>query len=146
MARWRLAPGQIRMRELIDQENLGVPGKCGIQIKLAAGDVAVANGDGRQALQAFGQSLGLDPAVRFDIAQHHIRAGRAHSAGGLEHRVGLSDSGGRAEENPQPATPCPCLLGLDVFQQLIRVWSSHHAPRLPAACRGSEAIECQVQR
>ena len=103
VARRRLAAGEVGVRELIDQQDGGMPRERRVEIELLAHDAAVAHRERRQARQALEQPLGLDATVRLDVAHDHVGAGGAHAARGLEHRVGLADAGGGAEENAQTA-------------------------------------------
>ena len=67
------------------------------------------------------ERLGLDAAVGLDPADDHVHALRPLLAGGLEHRVGLADAGGGAEEDLELAA---CLAGfrlLDTGQQLVGI-------------------------
>ena len=139
------------MRQLIHQQDRRMARECRIQIEFRAAEVTIANGQRRQSRQA------LRSAARFRCA-HAARCnpattsvpGGAHGARRLEHGVGLADAGGCAEENPQMAAPRPRLLGLDMFQQLIRIGSFHHEAQgyllraVPGTARTSSSA--QVQR
>ena len=53
--------------------------------------------------------MGVDPA------DDHVRAAGAHVLGSLEHRVGLADAGGRAEEDLELAWSRATLLTLETL-------------------------------
>ena len=61
-----------------------------------------------------------------------------------QHREGLADAGGGAEEDPQPAAPRARLLGLDVREQLVGI-----GPRLDCHSelhhRVTSGVERQIQ-
>ncbi len=87
---WRVAAGQIRVRQLIHQQNGRMPRKRSIKIKFSAGKITVANRQCGQSGDAFREPLGLDSAVRFDVSDHHIGTRGADCACRLEHGVGLA--------------------------------------------------------
>ena len=80
MTRRRIAAGQVGMRKLVNQQDGRSPAQRGIEVEFLADDVAIADGQRRQPLEPFHQPLGLDPAVRLDIADDDFAAARpSHS-------------------------------------------------------------------
>ena len=121
MARRRLAPRGVRVRKLVDEENLGPPAQRSVEIEFLLDDAAIADWQARQPLETFHQPLGLDPPVRLNVPDDDVGASRSRGACCLEHRVGLADAGCGAEKNAQPSAPRLCLFGLNAREQLIRV-------------------------
>ena len=109
------------MRQLVDDEYGGSAPETGVEIEFVAYRAAIAHGQERQLLQPFEKTLGLDASVRLDVTDDEIDTARAYAARGLEHRVGLADTGARAEEDAQLAAPGPRLLRVDGRQQLIGI-------------------------
>ncbi len=109
------------MRELVHEQDGGMPGESGVQVELLPNDAAISDRQRRQMLEALGEPLGLDAAMRLEIADHDVGAGRLGGARRLQHGVGLADAGGGAEEDAQPAAGGAGLLGLDVGEKLVRV-------------------------
>ena len=101
------------MRELVDEQNRRSARERGVEIELAAYDPAILDRKRRDRLQTFHQLLGLDAAVRLDVTDHDLDTGGLHRARSREHRVGLADSRGRAEEDSKLAAPRARLLGSD---------------------------------
>ena len=124
---------RIRMCELVDQRDACPASQRGVEIELLAHDAAVINGQRRQPLEPLDQTLGLDTAVRFDIADDDVRPARLGSAGGLEHRVRLANPGGRSEEQMQSAALRARLFPNDVREQLVRVGPAFAVDHTPPA-------------
>ena len=84
VARPRFAFGDIRMGELIDENDRRRAPQRGVEIEFAARDAAVADLEERQLLEPLEQALGLRAPVRLDIADDDIgaaaRAPRAASS------------------------------------------------------------------
>ena len=85
------------------------------------GGAAVLGDAKRQLLQSFEQALGLVAAVRFDVADHHVRALGAAFARGLEHGVGLAHAGAGTEKNLQLAALLPRFVLLHPRQQRVGI-------------------------
>ncbi len=102
-----------------------------------ADDVTVVNRKRRQALEALEQALGLDAAVRLDIAHDDVAPGRAHVARSFQHRVGLADAGGGSEKDAQSPALCARFLGIEAREQLIRVRPFRLSLRDSQSSRGS---------
>src|SRR5581483_11993730 len=136
----RLALDRVAVRELVHEQHLRLPRERRIEVEVAQRAVAVLHLEVRQALEALEQRLGFLPAVRLDIADDHVHALALAHAGVLEHRVGLADAGGRAEENGQLAALLFRLLALHARKKRVRVGADGaHAPTL--AQSGPEARE-----
>ena len=119
--RTRLALDEVRVRELVDQDDLGAAPQRGVEIELAAYRAAIPDRQHWKLLEPLHQALGLLPAVRLDVSDDDVAAGGALDACRLEHGVGLADACGRAEENTQPPAPRAGLLGLHGCEQLVGV-------------------------
>ena len=117
----RIAVDQVRMREFVDQQDLGTPPERRVEVELLPHHAAVADGLCRQALERLEQALGLVAAMRLDVADDDVGPGRLGGERRLEHGVGLADAGRGAEEDPQSPAARPRLLGLDLCQQLVRI-------------------------
>ena len=121
MTRRRIAAGQVGMRKLVDQQDGRSTAQRGIEVEFLADDVAIADGQRRQLLEPFHQPLGLDPAMRLDIADDDLAADCLRTPCRFQHRVSLADACGSAEENVQAAAPGAGLFCADLGEQLVRV-------------------------
>ena len=99
------AAGDVGVGKFIDQQQLRMARKRGVEIELVHDLVAVDNRLSRQHLKAIDQLLGFAPSVRFDQAGNDIAAARFFPAGGAEHGVGFSDTRSGAEKNLQMSAP-----------------------------------------
>ena len=109
------------MREFVDQQDFRTALQRRVEVELPAHHAAIADRQRRQAFERLEQALGLVAAVRLDVADHDVGARRLRGERGLEHRVGLADARGGAEEDAQAAAARACLLGLHLRQQLVRI-------------------------
>ena len=100
----------IGVRQLVDEQDPRTPGQRGVEVELLERRAAVFDPAARQDLEVREQRLGLRAMVRLDHAGHGVHAGSALGAGGLQHRVGLADAGGGAEEDLQLAARPPGFL------------------------------------
>ncbi len=119
--RTRLAFDEVRVCELVDQDDLGTAPQGGVEIKLAAHRAAVPYGQYGKLLEPLHQALGLVPAMRLDVSHDDVAAGGALDARRLQHCIRLADACGCAEENAKPPAPRAGLLGLHGGEQLIGV-------------------------
>ena len=117
MARARM----VRVRELIDDEQLRLPGQCAIEIEFRQRDAAMLEVHRRQDFQTFEQCLGFGTTVQLDIADHDIDTVGALATRGFEHRVALADAGGGAEENAQAPAPRARFVVLHAREQSVRI-------------------------
>ena len=136
-------PGGVGVGQLIDEEQLGCRARAASRSNSRSLTPRYSTSSGGQHLQPLEQRLGLRPAVRLDVADDHVHAGRRLLLGGLEHGVGLAHAGHVAEEDlelapvragaPRPgAAPGACR---------DRGGSSLHAPITASAKR----VKGQVQ-
>ena len=72
---WR-EPGDVGVRELVDQQQRRLARERGVEVELRQRAVAVRHLLQRQALEAGEQRLGLGAAVRLDDADHARRCRR----------------------------------------------------------------------
>jgi hypothetical protein len=120
MAGWGLASHQIRMGELVNEQNAWTTCEGRIEIELLAYDATIFDGQRREAIEAFEQALGFDAAVWLDVADYYIGTRRGASVvRRFEHGVGLSYTGGSAEKNAKPAALGAGLFGLNVSEKLV---------------------------
>ena len=132
------ALGSVGVRQLVDEQEGGMPRQGGIEIELLEGGASVLDAAAREDLEAFEQRFGLGAAVRLDHAGDNVEAGRALSPRPLEHRVRFAHAGGGAEEDLQLAAAPPHLLFSDADEQLVGIGASlrHAAMSVPlGACR-----------
>ena len=107
------------MRQLIDEQDGRTPQQPH-QVELVSRS-AVAHRKRWQPLQAFQQAFRLDAAVGLHVADDDVGSTRTQTAGRLEHRVGLADTGRGAEEDAQTSTLGARLFGLNTSEELIRI-------------------------
>ena len=99
------------MRELVDQGKLGRPPDHALCIELVQRKPPMARAPVRYRLEPFGESGGLGPVVRLQVADHDVVALVLCLLAFLEHAVCLADAGGRAEQYPvAPAHASPRVL------------------------------------
>src|SRR5580765_1271423 len=136
------------MRQFIDEQDRWTPPERRIKIELVSHDPAIAYGKRWQPFQAFEKALGLDAAVGLHIADDDVGTTRTQTAGRLEHRIGLADTGRGAEENAQAPTLGARLFGLNTSEELIRIGPDFvHTVSLRDLDRSGslEAIQGQIQ-
>ncbi len=121
VARARLALHRVAVGELVHQQHPRLARKRGVEVELAQRRAAVAHFEVGQPLQPLQQRLGVGAPVRLDVADHHVDALRLQRVRLLQHRVGLADAGGGAEEDLQPAAPGLRLLALHPREQRVRI-------------------------
>ena len=115
--RRRLAVDQVRVRQFVDQQDLGAPLQRGVEVELLAHHAAIADRLQRQAFQRLEHALGLATAVRLDVTDHDVGPRRLGRERRLEHRVGLADPRRSPEEDSQPPATRPRFLGLHLCEQ-----------------------------
>ena len=116
-----LSAEEIRVRQLVDDQDGRTPRERRVEVEFLAHDVAVFHRQRRQLFEALHEPLRFHAPMRLDIADGDVDAVHARRTRGLQHRVGLADARGRAEENAQTAAGRPDLFCLKVLQQLIGI-------------------------
>ena len=66
--------GMVAVRELVDDQQLGLARERAVEIELVQHDAAMLEAHRRQDFQAFEQRLGFGPAVQLDVADDDICA------------------------------------------------------------------------
>ena len=121
MARRRVAAHQVRVRELVDEQDAGSAFECRVEIELLPHHAAIRDRQRRQRFEAFCQPFGIGSAVRLDIAADDLEARELRRLRRAQHRERLADPGRSAEEDAQPAAPRTRLLVLDLREQLVGI-------------------------
>ena len=117
----RLAADQVRVRELVDEQDAGSAFERSVEVELLAHHAAVCDRQRRQRFEAFCQPLGIGSAVRLDVADDDLEARELRRLRRAQHRERLADAGRSAEEDAQPAAPRTRLLCLDLREQLVGI-------------------------
>ncbi len=95
---------RIGVGDVVDQRQLGPAGQHRVDVQLLRGTVAADQGLAGQDLQAAQQRVGLLAAMSLDQGHHDVDPVARAALRVLEHRVGLADARGGAEEDLEPAT------------------------------------------
>ena len=111
----------VRVSQLVDEDDCGAPFQGCIEIEFLDAGATVFDDPGREDFQAVEQGGGVRAVMGLDDTHDHVDALGALLARGEEHRVGLADAGGRAEEDLQPPTALPGFLALDARQERVRI-------------------------
>jgi hypothetical protein len=90
---------RVSMGQLVDEDERRLPGEASVEIELVERRAAVLDGARRQPLEPREERFRLGPSVGLDPPDHHVDTRRVLGSRGLEHRIGLPDAGGRAEEH-----------------------------------------------
>src|SRR5580704_1402243 len=105
------------MGQLIDQDEPRLSRQRAVEIELFEGDPAVLDAFFGKELEAEDERTGLVAPVRLDDAHDDVALEVALRAGGLEHRIRLSDARCGPEEDDELAPlGAPLLLG-DLLEQ-----------------------------
>ena len=115
------AARRVGVGELVDEQQRRVPRERGVEVEFFEQGAAVLDPSARQDLYAVEQRLGFRAVVGLDDAGDDVDAGGALGARGLEHRVGLADAGGGAEEDLQLAPRPPRLFITHVREEGIGI-------------------------
>ena len=103
-------PGRVRVRELVDQRQLGRARDHGVDVHLLELEPAVRGSQARHRLEPLGERRRLRPVVRLEVADHDVTPLGLRLPALLQHPVGLADSrrpsragsgSGRAPSPPQ---------------------------------------------
>jgi len=97
------AAGCIRMRKLVDKHQLGLALQDGVEIHFGKYMALVRQPTFRNLLEALGEQIGFDSAVRFDYTDHGIHAVEPALAPLHQHLISLADARRGAEKHFQPA-------------------------------------------
>ena len=92
--------GQIRMRELVDERELGSAPDHSVDVHLGEHRTADGGPKMRHHLEALGERGRLGPVVRLEVADHDVDALPRGLLALLQHPVGLADPGRHAEQDP----------------------------------------------
>ncbi len=95
--------GHVRMREFVDEGELGVPRQEPIEVHFAKTAAPILQRDLRHAFDAVEQRLGFSPAMGLDDGGDNIDAFAPPLVRRLKHRVSLADTGRGAEKDLQVA-------------------------------------------
>ena len=93
----------VRVGELVHERDPGGAGQDGVQVHLLQTDAPVVDGPPGDLLQVGGQRGDGLAAVCLHESDDHVLALVTQPQALLQHGVGLSDTGGGAEEDPQPS-------------------------------------------
>src|SRR5262245_52788881 len=113
-----LAPGGVRMRELVDDAHLRLSREDGVDVHFLQHDAAVFDLALGNDLEIADLRVGLRASVGFDEADDNVDALAPEGMGILEHRVGLANARGSANIDTQPRA----LGSLNPRQHLIACW------------------------
>jgi hypothetical protein len=97
--------GDIGVRQFVDEGDLRGTFQDRFEVHLAERRAAVVAFDPRHGLQALQHRLGVRPSVALDEADDDIAAAGGAAPALVQHPVGLAHSGGRPEEDLEPARP-----------------------------------------
>src|SRR5262249_56187533 len=97
------AAGHVGVGELVDQDDLRMPGDDGVEIHLLERLSPVFEPLAGHDLEPVEQGLRFRAPVGFDDADDDIVAVELAGARLLQHFVGLADAGRRADEDLEPA-------------------------------------------
>ena len=111
----------IRMRQFIDQDQGGVAGQGGIEVKFVEGGATILHGTTWQHVEPLQQGCGLGPAVGIDPAHDHIDALGTPLVGGFKHGVRFANAGRGAKEDLEFPAGLLGLFLLDTGEQGIGV-------------------------
>ncbi|MNK81429.1 hypothetical protein D3C87_1011710 [compost metagenome] len=92
------------MGQLIDQHQFRFGRENAVEVHFFEHHATVFRAHQRLLRQAAEQRFGFGAAMGFDDASDDFHALAQLRVGGLEHGVGLADTGSGAEENLEPAT------------------------------------------
>lgn len=106
------AAGRVRVREFVDEGDVGGAGDHRVEVHVVEGDPAVLDDPAGDDLEPVDQGGGGGTLVGLDDGDHHVAALGLHAVPFLEHRERLADAGGRAEQDPQFASLHGLILSL----------------------------------
>ena len=125
--------GRVGVRQFVDQNERRPARERRVEVEFLDRRALDVEHQRRQLLQAVEQRRGLGTAVRFQQPDDDVGAGARLLVRRGQHRVGLADAGGGAEEDLQPAAALARGRRVDLCQQRVRVGSFRfHAQ--PSSC------------
>ena len=118
---------RVRVGQLVDQDERRLAGQRGVEIEFLQGGATVLHRAPGEDFETAQQRFRLRAPVQLHVADDDVDAVLALLPGRLQHRVGLADAGGRAEEHLQLPAPPLSLLCLDPGQQRVGIgrWAAH---------------------
>ena len=114
-----LRAGGVRVRQLVDEGDVGLAADHRLGVHLLERDALVLDSLARHDLQVADRLDRLWPAVGLDEADDDVGASLLAPVSLLQHRVGLADAGSHAEVDPQPAARAAPGLASDALQHLL---------------------------
>ena len=118
---WMTRARRIRVRELIDNRESGMPGQDGVEIHFVERGAAIFDLRARHDRHPFEQRFRLLAPVRFDDADHDFAALLLLLPRRLQHRVGLAHAGRHPEKNLELAARSGGLFALHLREDVIRI-------------------------
>ena len=131
--------GRVRVRELVDEGELGCALEHGVDVHLPEHQAAVRHRHSRHELETLGERGGLGPVVRLEIADHDVAPLGVRLPALLQHPIGLADAGGHAEQDAVAAAH-------DVNRQRTAGESTDRSSRPAHALRPEEVVHDQVDQ
>ena len=95
---------QVRVRELVDQRQLGRAADDRVDVHLLQLEAAVGRAQARHLLEPLRERGGLRTVVRLEVADHDVPPVRMCRAPLLQHPVGLPDTRRHPQQDPIAAT------------------------------------------
>ncbi len=144
------AAGRVRVRELVDDRDRGLPGADGIEVHLLEHLSTVIDPTTGNHLEAVEERARLGPAMGLDDAHHHVDAVTLELLRRLQHRVRLPDAWCGTDEDLE-ARAFLSIRGLEKrvgrrAAVLLGKTSGHDAPILALRSRCIQrAEECKMQ-
>ena len=116
--------GNVRVRQLIHQNQGRLARQRCIEIEFQQPPVAVMNFLRRQPLETIGHDFGFDATVSLDDADDDVDVLQQLLACRRQHGEGLADAGRGAEEDLQLASRRPRFLRLETGEQFVGIGAS----------------------
>ncbi len=112
---------RVGVGQLVEQQHLRAAGERGVEVELRERHAAILERAQRQDLEALEQARGLGASMGLDHADHRVIAGVQPLAGLEQHRIGLADSRGGAEEDLEAGARRALLLVRQALDQPVGV-------------------------
>ena len=91
---------RVRVRELVDERELGMPGNHGVDIHLVEIERSVLGAEPRHDFEPVGEHGRLGAVMRLEIADRDVRSALLRLPSFEEHPVRLADAGSHPQEYP----------------------------------------------